>query len=377
MGKFDKIPDAIEAIRRGEVIVVVDDPNRENEGDFVAAAQKVTPKLINFMATHGRGLICVPLSEKRCKELHLQKMASNNTDPMQTAFTVSVDLRGRGITTGISADDRAKTIQALVDPKIAPADFIYPGHVFPLVAKEGGVLRRTGHTEAAIDFARLAGMQPAGVIVEIMNSDGTMARIPQLIEIATKFNIKIVTIEDLVSYRMQYDRLIDKRFDTYVNTAFGEFRLRAYEQSTNKVIHFVLSKGHWTSDEPILTRIRSSRVSNDIIESLIRGKQDGLDPIFQLINKHGKGAMLFINREQDTSDLLSRFRELQKIQSSGDTSSIPPISMDYRDYGIGAQILDDIGIKKIRVISNSAQQQRIGITGYGLEITGYVPYKST
>ncbi|MCY3998855.1 MAG: 3,4-dihydroxy-2-butanone-4-phosphate synthase, partial [Flavobacteriaceae bacterium] len=237
---FDKISDAIQAIKNGEVIVVVDDANRENEGDFVAAAQKVTPQLINFMATYGRGLICVPLSQQRCQELRLEKMASNNTDPMQTAFTVSVDLRGKGVTTGISAEDRSKTIKALVNVSSSPEDFVIPGHVFPLMAKPGGVLRRTGHTEAAIDFATLAGFQPAGVIVEIMNPDGSMARVPQLKKIAQKHHLKIVSIEDLVSYRMQHDRLINKKLDTKLSTHYGEFRLRAYQQTTNDVIHFAL-----------------------------------------------------------------------------------------------------------------------------------------
>ena len=371
---FDKISDAIESIKRGEVIVVVDDADRENEGDFVAAAQKVSPELINFMATYGRGLICVPLSQKRCQDLRLEKMASNNTDPMQTAFTVSVDLKGGGVTTGISAEDRSKTIKALVDSSSNPEDFVIPGHVFPLMAKPGGVLRRTGHTEAAIDFAALAGFEPAGVIVEIMNADGSMARVPELKKIAQKHHLKIVSIEDLVSYRMQHERLIHKKLDTRISTFYGEFRLRAYRQSTNNVIHFALTKGDWEKSQAVATRIESSRVSNDIITQLINGKESKLNAIFKVIHRQQKGAVLFISKEQDTEDLLSRFVELQKIQSSGDVTSIPPISMDDRDFGIGAQILDDIGIGRIRVISNSAQKQRVGITGYGLEITDYIPY---
>ncbi|MCY4561977.1 MAG: 3,4-dihydroxy-2-butanone-4-phosphate synthase [Flavobacteriaceae bacterium] len=371
---FDKIPDAIEAIKRGKVIVVVDDADRENEGDFVAAAEMVTPELINFMATHGRGLICVPLSQDRCQQLRLAKMASNNTDPMQTAFTVSVDLKGYGVTTGISAEDRSKTIKALVDPKSSPEDFVFPGHVFPLMAKPGGVLRRTGHTEAAIDFASLAGMQPAGVIVEIMNPDGTMARVPELKKIAEKHNIRIVSIEDLVSYRMQHDRLISKKLDASIQTIYGEFRLRVYKQTTNEVIHFALTRGEWTKRETIATRIESSRVSNDIINKIIKGGKSKLASIFNVVNTQEKGAILFINKEQDSENLLARFIELERFQSSGDLLRVPPISMDDRDYGIGAQILDDIGISRILLISNSEQKQRVGITGYGLEITGYIRY---
>ncbi len=371
---FDTISDAIQSIKRGEVIVVVDDADRENEGDFVAAAQKVTPKLINFMATYGRGLICVPLSQERCEALHLEKMASNNTDPMQTAFTVSVDLKGNGVTTGISAEDRSKTIQALVNSSSRPEDFVIPGHVFPLMAKPGGVLRRTGHTEAAIDFATLAGFKPAGVIVEIMNPDGSMARVPQLKKIAQTHHLKMVSIEDLVSYRMQHDRLIDKKLDTNLSTYYGEFRLRAYQQTTNGVIHFALTKGLWNRSEAIATRIESSRVSNDLITQLISGNSSKLNAIFKVINQQQKGVILFISKEQDSEDLLSRFMALQKMQSSGDQQSIPAISMDNRDFGIGAQILGDIGIGRLRVISNSIQKQRVGIMGYGLEITDYIPY---
>ena len=247
--KLNTIPEAIEAIKKGEVIIVVDDDKRENEGDFVAAAEKITPELINFMATHGRGLICAPLTEERCKELDLNRMVTHNTDPLETAFTVSVDLKGKGVTTGISASDRAKTIQALVNPQTKAEDLLRPGHIFPLIAKSGGVLRRTGHTEAAIDFARLAGMQAAGVIVEIMNEDGSMARLPQLIEVAKKFQLKIVSIEDLVSYRMQHDSLIIKRADHQINTQYGDFRLRAYEQTTNAAVHIALTKGNWTKEE--------------------------------------------------------------------------------------------------------------------------------
>lgn len=251
--QLNTIEEAIEAIRQGKIIIVVDDENRENEGDFLAAAEKVTPEMINFMATHGRGLICAPLSESRCKQLDLHTMVRNNTDHMETAFTVSVDLKGNGVTTGISAGDRAKTVEALLDPATKPYDLARPGHIFPLIAKQGGVLRRTGHTEAAIDFARLAGFKPAGVICEIMNEDGSMARLPELIEVAKKFDIKLVSIEDLVAYRMQHDSLIERKEDFEIQTRFGKFRLRAYLQTTNKQVHIALTKGTWSAGEKVLT----------------------------------------------------------------------------------------------------------------------------
>ena len=372
--KLNTIPEAIEAIKKGEVIIVVDDDKRENEGDFVAAAEKITPELINFMATHGRGLICAPLTEERCKELDLNRMVTHNTDPLETAFTVSVDLKGKGVTTGISASDRAKTIQALVNPQTKAEDLLRPGHIFPLIAKSGGVLRRTGHTEAAIDFARLAGMQAAGVIVEIMNEDGSMARLPQLVEVAKKFQLKIVSIEDLVSYRMQHDSLIIKRADHQINTQYGDFRLRAYEQTTNAAVHIALTKGKWTKEEVILTRIHSSRITNDLLGTLTGTIKKGLDDIFKIINKAEKGAVLFINQDQTTENLLSRIALLKEMQKKGIEASAPPMKMDFKDYGIGAQILHDLGIQKLNVISNSKQAPRIGITGYGITIEGYQNY---
>ena len=372
--KLDTIPDAIEAIKKGRAIIVVDDANRENEGDFIAAAEKITPELINFMASHGRGLICSPLTESRCQELQLSKMVSNNTDPLETAFTVSVDLKGNGITTGISAADRSKTIKALINPKTTPFDLSRPGHIFPLIAKSGGVLRRTGHTEAAIDFARLAGMKPAGVICEIMNEDGTMARLPELIEVAEKFNLKIVSIEDLVSYRMQHDSLIEKKADTTINTRHGDYRLRAYEQTTTGSVHLALTKGHWSIEDVVLTRIHSSKITNDILGMLTGSIDKGLDDIFKLINAEGKGGVLFINQEQTTENLLSRIKALEEMQAKGTLDKAPPMKMDAKDYGIGAQILHDLSIKKLRVISNSEQQRRIGITGYGITIESYKNY---
>lgn len=367
------IKEAIDDIREGKIIIVVDDIDRENEGDFLAAAEKVTPEMINFMATHGRGLICAPITEERCKELKLEMMVGNNTDPMETAFTISVDLKGNGVTTGISALDRAKTIKALIDPETKPADLSRPGHVFPLKAKEGGVLRRTGHTEAAIDFARLAGYQPAGVIVEIMNEDGTMARLPQLMEVARKFDLKIVSIEDLVAYRMQHDSLIDKKEDFDINTRFGTFRLRAYKQTTNNQIHLALTKGAWKPNEEILVRVNSTLINNDILGTLTNDAEKKLDNMFKAINQEGRGAIVFINQESQSLNILKRLTELKNLQKEGQMEA-PPVAMDNKDFGIGAQILHDLEIHKIKLLSNSRQTKRVGMIGYGLEITEYVNY---
>ena len=373
--KEDKedILEAIEDIRQGKVIIVVDDEDRENEGDFLAAAEKVTPEMINFMATHGRGLICAPLTESRCKELGLHVMVSNNTDPMETAFTVSVDLRGNGVTTGISASDRAKTILSLVDSNTKPHDLARPGHIFPLIAKHGGVLRRTGHTEAAIDFARLAGFKSAGVIVEIMNEDGTMARLPQLVKVAKKFDLKLVSIEALVAYRMQHDSLIVKKEDFDIQTRFGTFRFRAYQQTTNKQVHIALTKGTWNSGESILTRINSSQVNNDLLGTLTNNADKQLDDMFTTINNEGKGAVIFINQDMQAVNLLSRIAELKELQANGELKA-PKIKIDSKDFGIGAQILHDLDISKIRLVTNTAQGKRVGMIGYGLEITEYVNY---
>lgn len=367
------IKEAIDDIRDGKIIIVVDDVDRENEGDFLAAAEKVTPEMINFMATHGRGLICAPITEDRCKELKLEMMVGNNTDPMETAFTISVDLKGKGVTTGISASDRAKTIQALINNETRPYDLSRPGHIFPLKAKEGGVLRRTGHTEAAIDFARLAGFQPAGVIVEIMNEDGTMARLPQLIEVANKFNLKIVSIEDLVAYRMQHDSLIEKKEDFDIQTRFGIFRLRAYKQTTNNQIHLALTKGSWKASEEILVRVNSTLVNNDILGTLTNNADKKLDTMFKAINEEGRGAIVFINQGSQSLNLLNRLSELKERQKRGEVKA-PPIIMDSKDFGIGAQILHDLEIHKIKLLSNAQQTKRVGMIGYGLEITEYVKY---
>ncbi|PAM93163.1 3,4-dihydroxy-2-butanone-4-phosphate synthase [Flavobacterium sp. IR1] len=370
--QLNTIEEAIEDIRQGKVIIVVDDEDRENEGDFLAAAEKVTPEMINFMATHGRGLICTPLTESRCKELDLRAMVTNNTDHMETAFTVSIDLKGNGVTTGISAADRSRTVEALVDPNTKPHDLARPGHIFPLIAKQGGVLRRTGHTEAAIDFARLAGFKPAGVICEILNEDGTMSRLPELIKVAQKFNLKLVSIEDLVAYRMQHDSLIVKKEDFDIETRFGTFRLRAYEQTTNKQIHIALTKGTWNLGEPILTRIHSSQVNNDLLGTLTNNAEQQLDDMFKVINENGKGAVIFINQDMQVN-LLNRIAELKNLQAEG-TMEAPKVIIDSKDYGIGAQILHDIDISKIRLVSNTEQTKRVGMIGYGLEITEYVNY---
>lgn len=370
---LNTIEEAIEDIRQGKVIIVVDDEDRENEGDFLAAAEKITPEMINFMATHGRGLICTPLTESRCKELGLRPMVTNNTDHMETAFTVSVDLKGHGVTTGISASDRAKTVQALINPDTKPFDLARPGHIFPLIAKQGGVLRRTGHTEAAIDFARLAGFKPAGVIVEIMNEDGTMARLPQLVEVAKKFDLKLVSIEALVAYRMQHDSLIIKKEDFDIQTRFGTFRLRAYEQTTNKQIHIALTKGTWNTGEAILTRINSSQVNNDLLGTLTNNADKQLDDMFKVINEAGKGAVIFVNQDMQSVSLLNRVAELKELQQQGEMKA-PKIVIDSKDYGIGAQILHDIDISKLRLITNSNVGKRVGMIGYGLEIVEYINY---
>lgn len=371
--QLNTIEEAIEDIRQGKIIIVVDDEDRENEGDFLAAAEKVTPEMINFMATHGRGLICTPLTERRCKELELHTMVTNNTDHMQTAFTVSIDLKGNGVTTGISAADRAKTVLALVDEETKPFDLARPGHIFPLIAKQGGVLRRTGHTEAAIDFARLAGFTPAGVICEIMNEDGTMSRLPQLVEVAKKFDLKLVSIEDLVAYRMQHDSLIQKKEDFEIVTRFGKYRLRAYLQTTNKQVHIALTKGSWNNGDQILTRINSSQVNNDILGTLTSNPDNKLEDMFRKIESEGKGAIIFVNQEKQSIEMLHRITELKDLQEQG-IFKAPQVKMDAKDFGIGAQILHDLDISKIKLLSNSQQTKRVGMIGYGLEITEYVKY---
>lgn len=372
--KLNTIPEAIEDIKNGKIVIVVDDENRENEGDFVAAAEMATPKMINFMASKGRGLICAPITESRCKELDLNLMVGLNTDPLGTAFTVSVDFNGIGVSTGISAKDRAITVKALADKRTKPHDLSRPGHIFPLKAREGGVLRRTGHTEAVIDLARLAGLSPAGVIVEIMNEDGTMARLPELVEIAKKHDLKIVSIEDLVEYRMLHDSLIKLSKDFTVNTRFGEFRLKAYQQTTNDQVHLALTKGEWDKNEQVLVKVNSTLVNNDILGTLTKNPDDKLKGVFDAINNQGKGAIVFINQENQSFNLLDRLDILEKSNAENEPYT-PNLKMDEKDFGIGAQILHELGIRKLRVLSNATTyRKRVGMTGYGLEIIEYVNY---
>ena len=370
--KLNTIEEAIEDIKQGKIVIVVDDEDRENEGDFIAAAEKVTPEMINFMTQHGRGLLCAPLLEKRCKELGLDMMVENNTVLHHTQFTVSIDLKGEGCTTGISVFDRAKTIKALVKPETKPEDFGRPGHIFPLKAKEGGVLRRTGHTEAAVDLARLAGLEPAGILIEILNEDGSMARLPQLVKVAEKHNLKIISIEDLVAYRMRHDSLIVKKEDFSIDTDFGQFRLRAYEQTTNGQIHLAFTKGTWAKDEPVLTRIHANFISNDILE-LLRKKDNELSRIFQQIDAAGKGAFIVINQGGYSQNLLHRIQAIKAAQEGKSEPSQAPAAQ-VKDIGIGAQILIDLGISHLKLLTNSEPSRYVGMSGYGLEITDYVSY---
>ena len=372
--KLNSIESAIKDIRDGKIVIVVDDKNRENEGDFLASAELVTSEIINFMATHGRGLICAPITENISKRLGLNLMVGTNTDPQDTAFTVSIDLKGNGVTTGISASDRAITIRALIDKKTKANQFSKPGHVFPLVAKNGGVLRRTGHTEAAIDLPRLAGLKPAGVIVEIMNEDGSMARVPDLIKVAKKFGLKIISIEDLVAYRMEHDSLINKEEDFEINTRFGKFRLRAYKQTTNNNIHIALTKGSWDKGDAVLTRINSKSVQNDILGTLTTDTDASLSKMFEIINNDGMGAIIFISPELKAINTLKRLKILKKNQAKNKVTKAPILNMDERDFGIGAQILHDLDITNLKLITNTKETRRVGMIGYGLEISEYINF---
>lgn len=371
--ELDSIQDAIDDIREGKVVIVVDDEDRENEGDFIAAAEKVTPEMVNFMARQGRGLICSPITEDRSHELELDLMVNQNTVLHNTQFTVSVDLKGHGCTTGISVHDRAKTIKSLTEAETKPSDLGRPGHIFPLRAKNGGVLRRTGHTEASVDLARLAGLKSAGILVEILNEDGTMARLPELAEVAKEFDLKLISIEDLVAYRMQHDSLIEKKEDFEVKTRFGEYRLRAYQQTTNDQVHLALSKGNWKIDDPVLVRVNSTLVNNDILGTLTNDADKKLDDMFKALNKEESGAIVFINQEDSSMNLLKRLKGLHEVQQEGGMKA-PRLQMDNKDFGIGAQILHDLGIHKIKLLSNSTQKKRVGMIGYGLEIVDYKTY---
>ncbi|MBN3519668.1 bifunctional 3,4-dihydroxy-2-butanone-4-phosphate synthase/GTP cyclohydrolase II [Algoriphagus lutimaris] len=373
--QLDPIEDAIEAIKNGEVIIVVDDEDRENEGDFVCAAEKITPEIVNFMATHGRGLICAPLIEDRCEKLGLDMMVGQNTAAFETPFTVSVDLIGHGCTTGISASDRAKTIKALVDDSIDPNELGKPGHIFPLKAKRGGVLRRAGHTEAAIDFARLAGFSPAGVLVEIMNEDGTMARLNDLVTVAKKFNLKLVSIKDLIAYRLKKESLIKREIGVEMPTEFGNFDLIAFKQTNTEEIHMALIKGSWGPDEPVLVRVHSSCVTGDIFGSCRCDCGPQLHAAMDMVEKEGKGVVLYMNQEGRGIGLINKLKAYKLQEQGMDTVQANlalGLPMDSRDYGVGAQILRDLNVSKIRLISNNPQK-RVGLIGYGLEIVEQVP----
>jgi len=373
--KLDTIPAAIEEIKKGKVIIVVDDEDRENEGDFVAAARSITPEIINFMATHGRGLICMPMTGKRCEELDLKLMVGENTSVNETAFTVSVDLIGHGCTTGISAHDRAKTVQALINPKTKPEEFAKPGHIFPLRAKEGGVLRRAGHTEATVDLAQLAGFEPAGVLVEIMNADGTMARLPDLIKIAKKFKLKIISIKDLIEYKMKTERLINREVEVDLPTKHGNFKVRAYSQPGAPEPHLAIIKGTWKPNEPVLVRVHSSCLTGDLLGSMRCDCGAQLAQSLEMIEKAGKGVVLYMQQEGRGIGLLNKLKAY-KLQEQGMDTYQANLSlglpMDARDYGVGAQILNDLGISKMRLMSNNPTK-RVGLIGYGLEIVENIP----
>ncbi len=376
---MDSIESAIEDIKNGKVIIVVDDEDRENEGDFICAAETITPQIVNFMATHGRGLICAPLSEDRCEELGLDLMVGKNTAAYETPFTVSVDLIGHGCTTGISASDRFKTIKALVDPETKPEELGKPGHIFPLKAKKEGVLRRAGHTEAAIDFARLAGFRPGGVLVEIMNEDGTMARLPDLINVAKRFDLKLVSIKDLIAYRMRVESQIKRKVDVNMPTEFGDFKLVAYEQLDTNEVHMALVKGKWELNEPVLVRVHSSCVTGDIFGSCRCDCGSQLHSAMTMVEKEGKGVVLYMKQEGRGIGLINKLMAY-KLQEDGlDTVEANiklGFDMDNRDYGIGAQILHDLGISKIRLITNNPKK-RVGLMGYGLEIVDNVAIEIT
>lgn len=372
---LDPIELAIDDIRNGKLVIVVDDEDRENEGDFITAAENATPEIINFMSIHGRGLICAALTEDRCRELDLQPMVSNNTSMHETAFMVSVDLLGNGCTTGISAQDRSKTIQALIDVHTKPDDLGRPGHIFPLRAKNGGVLRRAGHTEATIDLSVLAGLKPAGVLVEIMNEDGTMARLPQLMEIARKFNLRIISIKDLIEYRLQQETLIMESVRVNMPTQYGTFELIAYTQVNTGEIHMALKKGHWEPNEPVLVRVHSSCMTGDILGSLRCDCGDQLHQALQMIEQAGKGLLLYMNQEGRGIGLLNKLKAYKLQQEGLDTVEANlqlGFKMDERDYGIGAQILHALGVSKMKLLTNNPKK-RAGISGYNLEVVQTVP----
>jgi 3,4-dihydroxy 2-butanone 4-phosphate synthase/GTP cyclohydrolase II len=369
------IESAIEDIRQGKLVIVVDDEDRENEGDFITAARNVTPEIINFMSKYGRGLICVPMLEDRCEELGLELMVNNNTALHETAFTVSVDLLGHGCTTGISAQDRAKTVQALIDPYTKPEELGRPGHIFPLRAKKGGVLRRAGHTEATIDLARLAGFEPAGVLVEIMNDDGSMARLPELRQVAEKFDFKIISIKDLIEYRLKQDSLIEEIVRVDMPTRWGHFKLVAFQEKGTSNEHLALIKGEWKENDPVLVRVHSSCFTGDILGSLRCDCGEQLHHAMEMVEKEGTGAILYMNQEGRGIGLVNKLKAYRLQEQGMDTVEANlhlGFQMDQRDYGVGAQILRHLGVHKLRLISNNPKK-RVGLIGYGLEVVDNVP----
>ena len=373
--KLNTIPEALTDLKNGKVIIVVDNEDRENEGDFITAATNVTPEVINFMATHGRGLICAAITEEKAEALNLEMMVSNNTSEHATPFTVSIDLKGHGCSTGISTHDRSKTIQALIDPNIRPDEFGKPGHIFPLRAKNGGVLRRAGHTEATVDLARMAGFEPAGALVEIMNADGTMARLPQLFEIAERFGLKIISIEDLIAYRIKNESIIERQVVVDLPTAFGDFNLVAYKQTTNGQDHLALTKGTWDKNEAVLVRVHSSCLTGDIFGSCRCDCGPQLHRAMEIIEREGKGVILYMNQEGRGIGLLNKLKAYKLQEQGMDTVEANlelGFKMDERDYGVGAQILRDLGVSKIRLLTNNPRK-RAGLTGYGLEIVENLP----
>jgi 3,4-dihydroxy 2-butanone 4-phosphate synthase/GTP cyclohydrolase II len=372
---LNTIESAIEDLKEGKLVIVVDDEDRENEGDFITAAANVTPQVINFMSKHGRGLICAPMIEERCDELALELMVNNNTALHETAFTVSVDLLGHGCTTGISAQDRAKTVQALINPSTRPEDLGRPGHIFPLRAKKGGVLRRAGHTEATIDLARLAGFEPVGVLVEIMNEDGTMARLPQLKEIAEKFDFKIISIKDLIEFRLKTDSLIEEIVRVDMPTIFGHFKLVAFKEKNTSNEHLALIKGEWEKDEPVLTRVHSSCFTGDILGSLRCDCGEQLHKAMKMVEANGKGVILYMNQEGRGIGLVNKLKAYQLQEKGLDTVEANlhlGFPMDKRDYGVGAQILRYLGVTKLKLLSNNPRK-RAGLSGYGIEIVETIP----
>jgi 3,4-dihydroxy 2-butanone 4-phosphate synthase / GTP cyclohydrolase II len=375
---LDTIERAVSEIRKGGLVIVVDDEERENEGDFVTAAQTITPEVINFMSKHGRGLICAALPEERCDELGLELMVNNNTALHETAFTVSVDLLGHGCTTGISAHDRAKTVQALIDTRTQPADLGRPGHIFPLRAKKGGVLRRAGHTEAAVDLARLAGLQPGGVLVEIMNDDGSMARLPQLLEVARKFDFCIISIKDLIEYRIKRDSLIEEVVRVDMPTRYGDFKLIAFKEKNSTNEHLALIKGEWEKDEPVLVRVHSSCFTGDILGSLRCDCGEQLQKAMQMVQAEGRGAILYMNQEGRGIGLLNKLKAYQLQEQGMDTVEANlhlGFQMDQRDYGLGAQMLRHLNVTKLRLMTNNPKK-RVGLIGYGLEIVENIPIET-